>query len=404
MSDIPIEYKLGIWATSLRDIKDRVRPLFKQKRVADAAMAFLDDLLTENIMRFNSERALYPGQFSHKSQQTVLGRTQWDADQLCSILRHYALETLAHDDAVLVIGELPFLKQGGASCGVGKQHAGLLRRVANCQIGVFASYASEHGQSFIDRSLYLPKKWIKDDLRRASTSIPPELSYESKQDIAISMIERTCLERIPYSWVSVDESIAMQGTSQIRAEAKHAHIGYVIPCNPSHVGKQTHTQKTGGQSISETISSLSRNDWRRAETDTAQADADASAWAYLTTQKQRGGPDTPVEDDEWEEGILVQRPDAGDKLTFYLVGCPGEASVEQLISVAGKNRLMSREAEWMKDRLGLDRYETRSWHGWHRHVTFVMLAHAICATVDCQVNSPIVPGEIRQALADFAAI
>ena len=65
-------------------------------------------------------------------------------------------------DAVLVIDETGFLKQGKASCGVARQYTGSAGKITNCQIGVFASYVSRHGHAFIDRALYLPKEWTDD--------------------------------------------------------------------------------------------------------------------------------------------------------------------------------------------------------------------------------------------------
>ncbi len=74
-----------------------------------------------------------------------------------TIVRDYALETLADDDAALVIDETGFLNQGKASCRVGRQYTGSAGKITNCQIGVFATYVSRHGHVFIERALYLPK-------------------------------------------------------------------------------------------------------------------------------------------------------------------------------------------------------------------------------------------------------
>ncbi|WP_410969753.1 transposase, partial [Salmonella sp. SAL4450] len=71
----------------------------------------------------------------------------------------YALETLAAPDAVLVIDETGFLKQGTSSCGVQRQYTGSAGKITNSQIGVLAAYESGRGHAFIDRRLYLPKSW-----------------------------------------------------------------------------------------------------------------------------------------------------------------------------------------------------------------------------------------------------
>ena len=71
--------------------------------------------------------------------------------------RFEGLADLAAEDAVLVIDETGFLKQGKASCGVARQYTGSAGKITNCQIGVFAAYVSSKGHAFIDRALYLPK-------------------------------------------------------------------------------------------------------------------------------------------------------------------------------------------------------------------------------------------------------
>ena len=87
-------------------------------------------------------------------QQAILGRGRWDADALRDVVRDYAIEHLGTDDAVLVIDETGFLKQGKASCGVARQYTGSAGKVTNCQIGVFAAYVSAKGHAFIDRVCY----------------------------------------------------------------------------------------------------------------------------------------------------------------------------------------------------------------------------------------------------------
>jgi SRSO17 transposase len=98
-------------------------------------------------------------------QQAMLGRGRWDADALRDLVRDYVVETLAADDNVLVIDETGFLKQGRASCGMGRQYTGSAGKITNCQIGVFAAFVLRHGDAFIDRALYLPKAWTDDRAR-----------------------------------------------------------------------------------------------------------------------------------------------------------------------------------------------------------------------------------------------
>src|SRR5476651_1192637 len=148
-----VEETLALWAASLREIKQRIRPLFTQERVAMNAGMFLEGLLGEEPRKTGWMRAEAAGDPGPWRQQAILGRGDWDADALRDIVRDYVIEHLADDDAVLVIDETGFLKQGKASCGVARQYTGSAGKITNCQIGVFATYVSRHGHAFIDRAL-----------------------------------------------------------------------------------------------------------------------------------------------------------------------------------------------------------------------------------------------------------
>jgi len=136
-------------------------------RAASAGL-FLDRLLGPERRKTGWMRAEAAGDPGPWRPQAILGRGRWNADTL----REYALETLADPDAALVIDETGFLKQGRASCGMGRQYTGSAGKITNCQIGVFAAYVSRHGHAFIDRALYLPKAWTDDPARMAAAHVP----------------------------------------------------------------------------------------------------------------------------------------------------------------------------------------------------------------------------------------
>jgi hypothetical protein len=114
MTGASIETTLEFWASSLRDVKARMRRLFTQERVAASAGLFLDGLLGDERRKTGWMRAEAAGDPGPWRQQAILGRGRWDADALRDIVRHYLLAPLATDDAVLVIDETGFLKQGRA--------------------------------------------------------------------------------------------------------------------------------------------------------------------------------------------------------------------------------------------------------------------------------------------------
>src|SRR6266700_4153720 len=190
MTGASIETTLALWASSLREVKKRMRPLFEQDRTALNAGLFVDGLLGEERRKTGWMRAEAAGDPGPWRQQAVLGRSHWDAEALVDIVRDHVVENLADPDAVLVIDETGFLKQGKTSCGVGRQYTGSAGKITNCQIGVFATYASRHGHAFIDRRLYLPKAWTDDPARMAAAHVPPGTVFATKPALARQMIER----------------------------------------------------------------------------------------------------------------------------------------------------------------------------------------------------------------------
>src|ERR1700690_2797198 len=177
MTGALIETTLELWASSLRDVKSRMRGLFTQERVAASAGLFLDGLLGDERRKTGWMRAEAAGDPGPWRQQAILGRGTWDADALRDIVREYVVERLGADDAVLVIDETGFLKQGKASCGVARQYTGSAGKITNCQIGVFAAYVSDKGHAFIDRALYLPKAWTSDSARMRAAHVPETVGF-----------------------------------------------------------------------------------------------------------------------------------------------------------------------------------------------------------------------------------
>jgi SRSO17 transposase len=98
-----IETTLELWASSLREVKRRMVPLFSQGRSAVNAGLFLDGLLGDERRKTGWMRAEAAGDPGPWRQQALLGRDRWDADALRDLVREYVVEHLADNNAVLVV-------------------------------------------------------------------------------------------------------------------------------------------------------------------------------------------------------------------------------------------------------------------------------------------------------------
>lgn len=384
MSGASIEATLELWASSLRDVKARMRSLFTQERVAVNAGLFLDGLLGEERRKTGWMRAEAAGDPGPWRQQAILGRGHWDADALRDIVRDYVVEHLAGDGAVLVLDETGFLKQGKASCGVSRQYTGSAGKITNCQIGVFATYVSRHGHAFIDRALYLPKNWADDPARLKAAHVPDEIGFATKPKLAAQMIARTMAAGVPFRWVAAD---TVYGVGDIERDLRRAGKGYVLGVGSSHWFGSWNRERPVGGSAEEIALALEPSDWLRLSAGVGTKGPRLHEWAYLELADLEAEEFNDDNYGLWTRGLLIRRHIASGDLAFFTTWCPAGTSIEALVAVEGHRWAIEDSFETAKNELGLDHNESRSWHGWHRHVSLVMLAFAMMAAIRHRANS-----------------
>src|SRR3954471_6736660 len=218
-----LETTLELWSTTLRQAKHRIRSLFAAPSVAASANAFLDGLLGAERRKTGWMRAEAAGDPGPWRQQAILGRSHWSADALRDVVRDHVIETLGAPEAVLVIDETGFLKQGKASCGVARQYTGSAGKITNCQIGVFAASVSDKGHAFIDRRLYLPQDWTKNPARLRAAHVPEEVGFTTKPRLALDMIEGAINAGVSFGWVAAD---TVYGTGEVEMALRRSGKGY----------------------------------------------------------------------------------------------------------------------------------------------------------------------------------
>ena len=389
-----LEATLELWASSLRDVKARIRPLFTQERVAASAGLFLDGLLGPERRKTGWMRAEAAGDPGPWRQQAILGRGRWDADALRDVVRDYAMETLADPDAVLVIDETGFLKQGKASCGVGRQYTGSAGKITNCQIGVFAAYVSRHGHAFINRALYLPKAWTDSPARLAVAHVPADVDFATKPQLARRMVEHAMAARVPFTWVAAD---TVYGVSELEMALRCAGKGYVLGMPSTQGVWSSGTRPDISGTAEDVAAALEPTVWQRLSAGAGTKGWRVYDWAYveladLDAQAQGYSGSHGL----WTRGLLVRRSVADGACAFFATWCPAGTGIEMLVRVEGQRWAIEDSFETTKTELGLDHNESRSWHGWHRHVSLVMLAFAMLATIRHHANQPAPQKTLRR--------
>jgi SRSO17 transposase len=383
MTGVSIETTLELWASSLRNVKRRIRPLFTQERVAASAGMFLDGLLGSEPRKTGWMRAEAAGDPGPWRQQAILGRGRWDAEALRDLVRDYVIETLADPNAVLVLDETGFLKQGKASCGVGRQYTGSAGKITNCQIGVFAAYVSRHGHAFIDRALYLPKAWTEDPDRLAAAHVPSGTRFATKPRLARTMIARALAADVPFAWVTAD---SVYGVGAIERALRGAAKGYVLGVNATHRFNSFGDKPPVAGTAAAIARGLDPGAWRRLSAGAGSKGERLFDWAYCELADLEAAEYNPDNAGLWTRGLLIRRNLADGELAFFSTWCPAGTAIATLVAVEGQRWAIEDAFETAKNELGLDHNETRSWHGWHRHVSLVMLAFAMLAHIRHHAN------------------
>jgi SRSO17 transposase len=314
------------------------------------------------------------GQSTPYKIQQFLYRGRWDTDELRDQLQRYVKDHLGSPEGVLVVDETGFLKKGTHSAGVQRQYSGTAGRIENCQIGVFLSYATPQGYTFVDRQLYLPESWTNDPQRCRAAGVPQNIRFQTKPEMGLSLIQRAIANGIGVRWVTGDSIYGDYRT--IRLWLEEQKIGYVMGVS----GKEYVWQGYAQHRVSTLLATLPTDGWARLSAGEGSKGPRLYEWLRLPVNAP------PLVG--WERHLLVRRslsdPTA---LSAYACCAPVGTLLATLVQVAGTRWTIEAAFESAKGEVGLDHYEVRSWQGWYRHITLACFAHAFLTVLRAHLNT-----------------
>jgi len=281
---------------------------------------------------------------------------------------------------VLVLDESGFPKRGRHSAGVAPQYCGLTGRVENCQVGVFLAYVTARGHALIDRELYLPQDGCADLPRRHAAHIPATVPFHTKPELAQRMVERAQAAGLPVRWVVADTVYGHSPDLRSFLEAQGSAYAVAVP-STDVVCVQTRTGILLGDVASIAHQALRAQDWQRLSQSQGTKGERRFDWARLPVM--HGGT---VDGRHW---LVVRRClDDPHELAYYLVWAPPDTPLPIMVQAIGARWCIEEDLEATKD-LGLDHSEVRSYLGWYRHITLVLLAYAFLVSICVQAHCPL---------------
>ena len=349
------------WETAYSLFWSKFDNCFSYAKTAVRARDYVRGLMSGIERKNGWQLAEFIGVEAPNAVQNFLSRAVWVADkardQLLKISPSYLLED--GERGSLIIDETGFIKKGGHSAGVKRQYSGTAGRIENSQIGVFMALAGSKGHALVDRELYLPKEWCADRQRLQSVGIHEQAIFQTKQQLAIKMLERAFSHGIQPHWVLAD---ALYGSSyEFRKYLLDKKQAYVVA-----VSRQQH---------------ISMN-FQQIRVDAAIENFPPKAWSKITAG-------TGAKGERWyewsftklcwtaSEGMSqylrarrnIKKP---EDISYYFCHAPDEVSLNELARAAGQRWHIESCFEYAKQEVGLDEYEARSWKGWYHHITLSM--------------------------------
>jgi len=302
-------------------------------------------------------------------------------------------DDLADLNGVLILDETGFIKKGDDSVGVGKQYCGSIGKVENCQVGVFAGYASPHGYCMLDKRLFIPKKWFSDDyaLRRKKCRLPENITFMSKPQLAAQMLQDIEKKKqMPFKWVVAD-SIYGNSPDFIEAVEQCPDTYYFVSvssdtqCWLTMPITRKKKYKYKGQIREKTV--LESTEKKPISVATLAKSINNYFWYR---RKVSEGTKGPIEYEFTKRRIILSKNATPDKTVwliirrtieknptyrYFISDAPLSTRLPTFVWLSGLRWPIEQCFEEAKGELGMDHYEVRKYRGWNHHILTCMLAH-----------------------------
>jgi len=395
--------------------------VFRRKEQRFWALKYLEGQMLE-IERKSIEpmaQALDDGNI--QAMQQFVSQGAWSDAELLRRHQTQVAQTLGRRNGVLILDGCDYPKQGDDSVGVARQYCGPLGKIANCQASVVLAYASEAGQTLLDRRLYLPKEWFDEAHRERwrKCGIPQDTTFHTTPELGAEMIDAVIAAAVvPFQWVTMDEGY---GRAPHLLDRIHAHGKYffaevprstrawrsrpkVVPPGPPPATGRHPTETylapdaPAAQRVEHLAQALPKKHWQPFivhEGTKGPIAVEVAALRVVMVDDALPGRA------EW---LVIRRPigkgtPAGWK--FFRCNAPKRTALKTLARLTAWRWPVETVIEECKGELGLDHYEVRNWTGWHHHTAMTMLSHHFLVElrVEMEADAPaLTVSQVRKML------
>lgn len=330
---------------------------FSRQPQREAASAYLAGLFNDSARK--SMQAMHGRLSDHRSYQALqhfITHSPWEATRVWTQLR----TVVPMRTGLLALDDTGFPKQGTQSVGVQRQYCGALGKIGNCQVAVSSALIADRRTWPLTFELYLPKSWTEDPARRAAGGLPDVLRFREKWRIALAHVRTVLKAGFTLTGVVVDADYG--SNAAFRDGLERLGLRYAVAIRGGLTFWTPGARRTDTAAV---IAAATRpTEWQAVTWGTGTSGAlTASFYAVrVRTPKGRG-----------ERWLLCERS-TDDIRKYYLLNLSATVALRDLVAMARARWPIEQQYRELKDELGLDHFEGRSYRGWVHHVVLTAIA------------------------------
>ena len=317
----------------------------------------------------------------------------WRAEPLERVLAAKAQQMIGGPAAVLIIDDTALLKQGKRSVGVARQYAGAAGKTTNCQTLVSLTLACDEVPVGVALRLFLPAEWTDDPARCRAVGVPEErLAYCTKPQIALAELDRLQEAGVTWGCVLADAGYGISARFRHALSARGLTWAVGIPriqkVYPADVTTHMPTPALGARHgrprrhpVPSVVSTPAeqvlasarwrRLTWRMGTKGPLSARFAAMRVVVADGTQNAGGQHLPGEA-AW---LVGEWRDTGER-KYYLTNHPPRTTLRTLAAVIKARWSCEQAHQQLKEELGLDHFEGRTWLGLHHHALLTLISFA----------------------------
>jgi SRSO17 transposase len=355
---------------ALQEFLGRFLVRFRRPEGAETLERYIIGLLTELPNKNCDTIAQAVPGTSEQRLQEFLTNIQWDADDLNRQRVQNMIAEATLGDGVLVLDDTGFPKQGHASVGVARQYSGTLGKVGHCQVAVTCCYTDPQASWPVAVRLYLPQAWAEDPARRGQARVPEEVTFRTKPELALGLLDQARDWGVPHRCVVADADYGDNPNFLAGLESRQEP--YVVGVRADFRVRQQRRATSPVQRADHVLRALPRWQWRTVRWRHGTTGwlrkkfVAVRCWRVTSDGRQHVG---------W---LLGERATRGhpEERKYYWSNLPAPVTLDELAGYAHRRYAVEQFHEEAKGELGWDQYQGRLWPGFHRHAATVMLAYS----------------------------